>query len=98
MLPVVFPLSPHPPPSTDEDEPCDTLEFVATDWDEDKFLLRLTLQKVLAHLPEKDRFLVHCLFWEGKSEVEVAKELGISPRAVRKRLNAVLKKLRTMLE
>lgn len=87
-----------PPPSTDEDEPCITLEFVATDWDEDKILLHLALQKALARLPEKERLLIHCLFWEQKSQAEVAKELGISPRAVRKRLNAVLKKLRAMLE
>lgn len=92
-VPLVEPSLP-----TDEGEPCDVLECVATDWDENRIILRLALQEALARLSEKDRFLVHCLFWEGKSQAEVAQGLGISRRAVRKRLNAVLKKLRAMLE
>ena len=51
------------------------------------------LRHALASLPEPDRRLIEQLFWEGKTEAEIATTLGISQQAVSKRKQAMLRDL-----
>jgi RNA polymerase sigma factor (sigma-70 family) len=59
---------------------------------EEKHVLRL-----MTGLPENDRRLIEWLFWDGRTETEVAGGLGISQQAVSKRKHKILKELRTTL-
>jgi RNA polymerase sigma factor (sigma-70 family) len=52
----------------------------------------------LAQLKERDRRLIGQLYWDGLTEVEVARALGISHQAVSKRKRAILPTLRRMIE
>jgi DNA-directed RNA polymerase specialized sigma subunit len=56
------------------------------------------LHQGLAKLAEQDRWLIERLFWEGQTEAEVAKEIGISQPAVSKRKCAILRELRYRLD
>jgi RNA polymerase sigma factor (sigma-70 family) len=49
--------------------------------------------QALESLPEADRWLIRRLFWDGRSQAEVAEEMGISQQAVSKRKRRVLKHL-----
>jgi len=59
---------------------------------EESDLLHLVL-----HLPEKLKVVILLVFWEGRSEVETARVLGISDRTVRNRIQTALKLLRESL-
>jgi DNA-directed RNA polymerase specialized sigma24 family protein len=53
-----------------------------------------TLRDAVASLTEPDRALITRLFWEGQTEADVAKTLGIGRRAVNKRKHAVMRSLK----
>ena len=63
-------------------------ELFAIDRDEEKLKERLT------DLPEADRSLIVKLFWDGRTETEIASSLGISQQAVSKRKVRILTSLR----
>ena len=48
-------------------------------------------------LPEPDRNLIECLFWEDRTEREIAGRLGITQQAVSKRKHRILDELRETL-
>jgi DNA-directed RNA polymerase specialized sigma subunit len=52
------------------------------------------LQGPLSQLAEPERWLIERLFWHGKTESDVAAELGISQPAVNKRKRAIIHNLR----
>ncbi len=52
------------------------------------------LKQSLTSLPEADRHLLEHLFWEGRTETEIADGLGISQQAVSKRKRKILTALR----
>lgn len=54
---------------------------------------RTQLYQVLKMLSEEERFLIYQIFFEGRSERELAKNLGISQKAVNKRRKKILRKL-----
>jgi DNA-directed RNA polymerase specialized sigma24 family protein len=56
------------------------------------------LRVLLARLKESDRRLIGQLYWDGLTESEVARALGISHQAVSKRKRAILPTLRRMIE
>lgn len=56
------------------------------------------LRKALDILTEKERALILALFFEEKTEREVAEAMGISHQAIHKRKNKILKKLKLILE
>lgn len=60
--------------------------------------LKMVIRDALMRLPEDERYLIERQFWDGATETELARELGISQPAVHKRLKRTLKRLRTMLE
>jgi len=51
------------------------------------------VRTALAALPETDQWLLKQLFWEERSEADVAQELGISQQAVNKRKRLALDQL-----
>jgi RNA polymerase sigma factor (sigma-70 family) len=52
------------------------------------------LKRSLISLPDADRHLIEHLFWEGRTETEIADGLGISQQAVSKRKRKILSALR----
>jgi hypothetical protein len=52
------------------------------------------LPALVLHLPEKLRAVVWLLFWEGRTEKDTARILGVSDRTVRNRLHEALDTLR----
>ena len=68
---------------------------------EDMVLRKISAEKLyqaLVELSEKERELIVALFFEKKTERELAAVLGISQPAVHKQKNKILKKLKTFLE
>ena len=56
------------------------------------------LRRSLARLSPTDKWLIEQLFWEGRTEAEVAEALGISQQAVSKRKRSILQGLRCWLD
>jgi RNA polymerase sigma factor (sigma-70 family) len=58
---------------------------------------RQKLMGSMTALPEDDRRLIECLYWDGHTERDVAGRLGITQQAVSKRKRKILLKLRENL-
>ena len=56
------------------------------------------LAEAVAALPERSRRLILLLFWEDRTECEVAEKMGISQPAINKRKHAILRALRRRIE
>jgi RNA polymerase sigma factor (sigma-70 family) len=63
---------------------------------EDKLLLDM-LSKALSELTDEERFLIDELFFNDKSEREIAREAGVSQPAIHKRRNRILEKLKKLM-
>ncbi len=60
--------------------------------------LHLRLQVSMDALPEKDRLLIRQLYWEKRTETQIASEAGVSVPAICKRKKRLLCHLRNLLE
>ena len=56
------------------------------------------LHTALMQLTKEERDLIYALFFDEKTESEVAKSLGVSQQAIHKRKNRILKKLKNFFE
>jgi RNA polymerase sigma factor (sigma-70 family) len=56
------------------------------------------LQEALGRLPQPDAWLIESLFYEGKSEANLAECLGISQQAVNKRKRTIFKTLHDLID
>lgn len=56
------------------------------------------LRRALTKLTDEEYALVYALFYEGRTERDYAKELGVSQVAVHKRKQRILKKLKGILK
>ncbi len=68
---------------------------------EDMVLHKISIERLyaaLSKLSEKERELIEALFFEEKTERDVASAMGISQPAVHKQKNKILKKLKLFLE
>lgn len=68
---------------------------------EDAVLRKLAeddLRRALIKLTDEEYALVYALFYEGRTERDYAKELGVSQVAVHKRKQRILKKLKGILK
>lgn len=68
---------------------------------EDAVLRKLAeddLRQALTKLTDEEYVLVYALFYEGRTERDYAKELGVSQVAVHKRKQRILKKLKGILK
>ena len=61
-------------------------------------ILSETLHQCLALLPGPERELLHALYFEGITEREYAKRVGISQKGVNKRRHKILDKLKAMMK
>ncbi|MGC9261228.1 MAG: sigma factor-like helix-turn-helix DNA-binding protein [Phycisphaerae bacterium] len=58
----------------------------------------LALQEAVAALSESDRRLIHQLYWEKRSQTQIAAEAGVSVPAICKRKKRILCRLRGVLK
>lgn len=68
---------------------------------EDAVLRKLAeddLRRALTKLTDEEYALVYALFYEGRTERDYAKELGVYPNAVHKKKQRILKKLKEILK
>jgi RNA polymerase sigma-70 factor (ECF subfamily) len=59
---------------------------------------RAALAAALARLPERDRVVLACRWFEGMSEREIASTLGLRPGTVKSRLSRAMARLRVEFE
>ena len=59
--------------------------------------LEVGLRDAMNSLSDAERSLLQRLFWEGRTETDLAAELGISHQAVHKRKHAAFRRLRAFL-
>jgi RNA polymerase sigma-70 factor (ECF subfamily) len=59
---------------------------------------RAAVANALARLPERDRVVLACRFFEGMGEREIATTLGVRPGTVKSRLSRAMARLRVELE
>ena len=61
---------------------------------QDSLVLKIMLDEALAKLSEEERYLITQLFYLGRTERDLANELGISQYTVNRNKHKILKKLR----
>jgi RNA polymerase sigma-B factor len=59
---------------------------------------RATISRLLEHLDEREQQIVYMRFFQGMTQVEIARELGISQMHVSRLLNRILQRLREVAE
>ncbi len=91
------PLEEQPKFRDGEDEGSDWQELL-TDPKEGEMIDRLLVRGAVARLPERERKVIECLFWEGETLGEVAKDLGVSVVMVHKLKEKALDRLREWLQ
>lgn len=64
---------------------------------EDRWVEELSLQAAMEHLDERERYLIRLRFFEGKTQMEVAKEICISQAQVSRLEKNALKTMRQYL-
>jgi RNA polymerase sigma factor (sigma-70 family) len=79
------------------DESAEVCKEVATEGLEQEWR-RCLIFWALERLSERERQVLERLYWDGYTEAEVAKELGISQQAVSKIKRKAIQKLRKLLE
>ncbi len=82
-------------PVQDEDSPS---QFdIPVNSDEEKIAETLALRETLRRLDERDRLLIRCRFYEGKTQSETAKRLGTTQVQISRRERKLLAMLRGLL-
>jgi RNA polymerase sigma factor (sigma-70 family) len=79
------------------DESAEVCEEVATEGLEQEWR-RCLIFWALERLSERERQVINRLYWDGRTEAEIAHELGISQQAVSKIKRKAIQKLRELLE
>lgn len=79
------------------DESAEVCEKVATEGLEQEWR-RYLIFWALERLSERERQVINRLYWDGRTEAEIAHELGISQQAVSKIKRKAIQKLRELLE
>ena len=64
---------------------------------EDRWIEDLALREAMNHLGERERHIIQLRFYEGKTQTEVAKEVGISQAQVSRLEKGALKSMRNYL-
>ena len=64
---------------------------------EDRWIEDLSLREAMNHLGERERHIIQLRFYEGKTQTEVAKEVGISQAQVSRLEKGALKSMRNYL-
>ena len=64
---------------------------------EENWVQNLALQDAVARLNERERQIIRMRFYEGQTQMEVAREIGISQAQVRRLEKSALRSMRTYL-
>ena len=64
---------------------------------EDKWVENLSLEAAMEHLSERERYIIRLRFFEGRTQMEVAREVGISQAQVSRLEKNALKTMRQYL-
>ncbi len=64
--------------------------------DDNRFLEHMALEEVLERLPEREKKILYLRFYRDRTQMEVAKEIGISQVQVSRLERSALKKVREM--
>ena len=64
---------------------------------EDNWIREISLNEALQRLPERERHIINMRFYEGKTQMEVAKEIHISQAQVSRLEKNALKTMRGYL-
>jgi RNA polymerase sigma-B factor len=59
---------------------------------------RTTIARLMEHLDEREQRIIYMRFFQGLTQVEIARELGISQMHVSRLLNKILHRLRDVAE
>ncbi|HZK18637.1 MAG TPA: RNA polymerase sporulation sigma factor SigF [Clostridia bacterium] len=93
-----FPASIYDTLHQDEGDPIFLLDQLAgEDGDVGPWLDKIALKDVIAELSERDRKIIYWRFFEDKTQVEIAKRLGLSQVQVSRLEKQALKKLRGLI-
>lgn len=65
---------------------------------EERWVENIALQEALKRLPDRERTIIHMRFYDGKTQMEVADEIGISQAQVSRLEKNALKSMRNYLE
>ena len=64
---------------------------------EDSWVENIALKEALCRLPERERHIIQLRFYEGKTQMEVAEEIGISQAQVSRLEKSALRTMRSHL-
>ncbi len=65
---------------------------------EDEILLRLTLEQAISRLNSQQQWIVRQLYYVGKKQVDISKELGISKPAMTQQISVIKSVLKKILK
>ena len=92
---VTEPLSLYDPLFSDDTDVLYVADQLGSGEDENDWIEELSIRDALQALSEREKYIVRRRFLAGKTQVEVAKEIGISQAQISRLEKSVLKKLRS---
>ena len=95
---IQTPVSLYEPVYTDGGDPLCVMDQISDKKNrEENWIEQLSLNEAMKRLPERERHIIDMLFFEGKTQTEVAEEVGISQAQVSRLEKNALKAMRNYL-
>lgn len=95
---IQSPVSLYEPVYTDGGDPLYVMDQISDKKNrEENWIEQLSLSEAMKHLPERERHIIDMRFYEGKTQTEVAAEIGISQAQVSRLEKNALKTMRSYL-
>ena len=95
---IQSPVSLYEPISTDGGDPLYVMDQISDKKNrEENWVEQLSLSEAMKRLPERERHIIDMRFFEGKTQTEVAEEVGISQAQVSRLEKNALKSMRNYL-
>ena len=95
---IQTPVSLYEPVYTDGGDPLCVMDQISDKKNrEEKWIEQLSLNEAMKRLPERERHIIDMRFFEGKTQTEVAEEVGISQAQVSRLEKNALKAMRNYL-
>ena len=95
---IQTPVSLYEPVYTDGGDPLYVMDQISDKKNrEENWIEQLSLSEAMKRLPERERHIIDMRFFEGKTQTEVAEEVGISQAQVSRLEKNALKAMRNYL-
>ncbi len=95
---IQSPVSLYEPVFTDGGDPLFVMDQISDRKNrEENWIEELSLSEAMKHLPDRERSIINMRFFEGKTQTEVAAEIGISQAQVSRLEKNALKTMRNYL-